>query len=163
MRNTNNHYNQTHNHSKKMQNEQISRHQFLRKMGLGGSALLAVYCGASLTSCDNEAATPATTPAAKSLIIDLSAKENEVLKANGGYIIKNDIVVAKTNLGTYVAVTVVCSHEGNKAISYQTSEFVCSVHGARFDNAGKGLNVNGRNGITVYPTSVSGNTLTVTL
>ena len=39
-----------------MQNEKISRHQFLRKMGLGGSALLAVYCAGTLSSCENEAA-----------------------------------------------------------------------------------------------------------
>ena len=145
-----------------MQNEKISRHQFLRKMGLGGSALLAVYCGATLTSCENEAATP-TTNTSNNLTIDLTATSNSALTKNGGYIIKNDVVIAKTNLGTYVAVTLICTHEGNKNITYQTSEFICTVHGARFDNAGKGLNANGAKGIKVYSTSVSGNILTVTL
>ncbi|MDP5138941.1 MAG: hypothetical protein NWP83_00555 [Spirosomaceae bacterium] len=38
-----------------MQKEKISRHQFLRNLGLGGAALVAVYCsGAALTSCTNE-------------------------------------------------------------------------------------------------------------
>lgn len=146
-----------------MQNEKISRHQFLRKMGLGGSALLAVYCAGTLSSCENEAATPSTNTGNNLLTIDLSAPANATLAKNGGYVVKNDVIIAKTNLGTYVAVTVVCSHEGNKAITYQTSEFVCTIHGARFDNAGKGLNPNGTFGIKVYPTSVSGNILTVTL
>jgi nitrite reductase/ring-hydroxylating ferredoxin subunit len=144
-----------------MQNEKISRHQFLRKMGLGGSALLAVYCAGTLSSCENEPATPST--GNSSFTIDLSATANAALAKNGGYIVKNDVVIAKTNLGTYVAVTVVCSHEGNKAITYQTNQFVCTVHDARFDNAGKGLNANGTFGIQVYPTSVSGNILTVTV
>ena len=145
-----------------MQTEKISRHQFLRKMGLGGSALLAVYCGATLSSCENEVATPNTSNT-NTLTIDLSAAANAALAKNGGYIVKNDVVIAKTNLGTYVAVTLVCSHEGNKAITYQTSEFVCTVHGARYDNTGKGLNANGMFGIKAYQTSVIGNILTVTL
>jgi cytochrome b6-f complex iron-sulfur subunit len=145
-----------------MQKEKISRHQFLRQMGLGGSALVAVYCAGSLSSCSNDTITPSsTTP--EIITIDLSAKNNEALLNNGGYIVTQDVVIARTDTGNYVAVTLICSHEGNKAITYQTSEFLCTVHGARYDNSGKGLNVNGTKGLKVYPTMVSGNILTITL
>lgn len=145
-----------------MQKEKISRHQFLRQMGLGGSALMAVYCAGSLSSCTNDTVTPSsTTP--ETITIDLGAKSNEALLKNGGYIVTQDVVIARTDTGTFVAVTLICSHEGNKAITYQTSEFLCTVHGARFDNNGKGLNSNGAKGLKVYPIMVSGNTLTVTL
>jgi cytochrome b6-f complex iron-sulfur subunit len=134
--------------------EKISRNNFLKQLGFTGASLLAIY---GLDSCVNESG---TTPISN-VTVDLSAAENAVLKNNGGYKVINSIVVANNN-GTYVAATLTCSHEGQRQITFSNKEWYCTAHGARFDTSGKGLNSNGSKGLTVYQTSLSGNTLTIT-
>ena len=70
------------------------------------------------------------------------------------------MVVANNN-GNYIAATLTCSHEGRKEITFRNGEWYCTAHGARFDTAGKGLNNDGKKGLTVYTTSLSGNILTI--
>ncbi|WP_159476708.1 Rieske 2Fe-2S domain-containing protein [Dyadobacter sp. 3J3] len=136
----------------------IDRHQFLRKLGFGGASLAAVYFGAHLQSCTNDRVTPAPT----NLTVDLTASGNAALKTNGGYIIKDGVVIARSNTGAYIAATLTCSHEGKNQITYQTDHFYCTAHGAKYDNTGKGLNSEGKNGIAVYTTTLTGNILTIT-
>lgn len=138
--------------------ENINRHEFLRKLGFAGSALAAVYFGANLQSCTNDRVSPVPT----NLTLDLSASENAALKNNGGYVIKDGVVIAKSNTGAYIAATLTCSHEGKREIIYQTDHFYCTAHGAKYDNNGKGLNGDGKKGIAVYTTSLTGNILTIT-
>jgi cytochrome b6-f complex iron-sulfur subunit len=136
----------------------INRHEFLRKLGFAGSALAAVYFSGHLQSCTNDRVNPAPT----NLTLDLSSPENAVLKNNGGYLVRQGVVIARSNTGAYIAATLTCSHEGKNQITYQTDHFYCTAHGARYDNNGKGLNSEGKNGIAVYTTSLSGSILTVT-
>jgi cytochrome b6-f complex iron-sulfur subunit len=143
-----------------MKKDKISRHQFLRSLGLGGSALMAVYCvGSTLTSCTNEGSI-APAPSG-GLTLDLSASSNSALQTAGGYIVVNEIVVANVGNGKYVAVTHICSHEQKREVIFRNNEFYCTAHGARFDTTGKGLNGNGSKGLTIYTTSVNGSTLTI--
>lgn len=146
--------------------EILNRTQFLKKIGFSGAALfVAAYCAGTLQSCSKEEANPSTptVPGPKALAtVDLNSAAAANLKTVGGFITVDKIVIAFTNESKYVAVTKICSHAGNEAIGYNKTEFLCSVHGARFDNAGKGLNTNGSNGLTVYKTTVTGSTLTVT-
>lgn len=139
--------------------ELISRNAFLRKMGFGSTAMLALLCTGELTSCTNETVSPAA--GSVDFTIDLSAAANSALTKNGGYLIKNNIVIAKTSQGTFAAVTVVCSHEQKKEVMYRTDRFYCTAHGAEFDNAGKGLNSNGKKNLAVYKTELTGTTLRV--
>ncbi|MVM39304.1 Rieske 2Fe-2S domain-containing protein [Spirosoma sp. HMF3257] len=74
--------------------------------------------------------------------------------------VTGNVVVANTTQG-YVAVTLVCSHEGEKRIQLRNNEFYCSAHGARYDLNGKGLNSEGSHGLTIYTISQSGNILTI--
>lgn len=138
--------------------DNINRHEFLRKLGFAGSALAAVYFAGNLQSCTNDRVSPMPT----NLMLDLTDPANAALKTNGGYIVKDGVVIAKSNTGTYIAATLTCSHEGKNQIMYQTDHFYCPAHGAKYDNAGKGLNGEGKNGIAVYTTSVVGNILTIT-
>lgn len=133
--------------------EKISRNNFLKQLGFTGASLLAIY---GLDSCVNETG---TTPIGN-ITVDLSAAENAVLKTNGGYKVINSIVVANNN-GTYIAATLICSHEGQRQITFSNKEWYCTAHGARFDTNGKGLNSNGNKGLTVYQASLSGNILTI--
>ena len=136
----------------------LNRHEFLRKLGFAGSALAAVYFGAHLQSCTNDRVNPAPT----NLTLDLTDAANSALKSNGGYVIKEGVVIAKSNKGEYIAATLTCSHEGKNQITYQTDHFYCTAHGAKYENTGKGLNSEGKKGIAVYTTSLAGNILTVT-
>lgn len=140
--------------------DSLSRHQFLRQLGFQGASLFAVYCaGQSLTSCSKGAGiTPS--PLASSITVDLASTANAALKTVGGYIVTSNVVVANTTQG-YVAVTVVCSHEGEKRVQLRNNEFYCSAHGARYDLAGKGLNSEGSRGLTVYTITQSGTILTI--
>jgi cytochrome b6-f complex iron-sulfur subunit len=142
--------------------EMLNRNEFLKNLGLKGAALVAAYCaGNTLVACKNDSA---VTPMGDT-VIDLNNASYAALKNNGGYVVLSaqNIVVARTNQGQYVAVTLICSHEQRKEITYKTSEFYCTAHGARFSNAGLGLNSEGSRGLTVYKTSLSGNTLTITV
>ncbi len=137
----------------------INRNEFLKSIGLKGAALLAVYCaGQSLSGCTTTDVTP--TPLANAITVDLTSAANAVLLKVGGYVVTNDIVVANTSKG-YVAVTVVCSHEGKKKVLLRNDEFYCPEHGARYDLTGKGLNSEGSRGLTIYTVSKSGNILTI--
>lgn len=146
-----------------MENQnKINRNEFLKNLGLKGAALMAVYCGASgLSSCKNEdGVTPSVVAGTQLLSLDLST--TTALKNVGGYIQSNNVVVAQVSAGKYIAVTQVCSHEGKKEVVFQSGEFYCTAHGARFDTAGKGLNGNGSGGLKIYTVTVSGTTLKVT-
>lgn len=144
--------------------EKINRHDFLRKLGLSGASLMAVYCGVTISSCKNEETTTATTPQNLAFDINTVGSNGTLLKNKGGYFVDtiNNIVVAHTNVDTYVTVTLVCTHEGQRQVRYSTSGFMCTAHGATFDNAGKNLSV-ASSPLKTYATSISGTTVTVTL
>lgn len=136
----------------------MNRTAFLRKLGLGGAALVAVYC----SGCVVNDATPA--PASNvDLTLDLTSSAYSALNTIGGYIITNRIVIAKISSSEFVAVTQICSHEGQANVTYVKSSnvFYCNSHGATYDTAGKGLNSEGRNGLTTYKTSLTGTSLRV--
>ncbi|MES2520382.1 MAG: Rieske 2Fe-2S domain-containing protein [Bacteroidota bacterium] len=143
--------------------ERISRNDFLKSLGLKGAALLAVYCsGATLTSCQNEAAGITPDAAVGTALLTLDLTTTTALKTIGGYVQSNNVVVAQVSAGKYIAVTQICSHEGQKQVVFKSGEFYCTAHGARFDTAGKGLNGNGSGGLKVYTVTVTGTTLKVT-
>jgi cytochrome b6-f complex iron-sulfur subunit len=146
----------------KNENAAISRTKFLKKLGLNGAAIFAAtYCAGALSACENESGstTPINTGGTK---IDLSDPQYSKLKTKGSYVIVNKIVVANTSEGKYAAVPLMCSHEGRLEVTYRTNEFYCTAHGARFDNAGKGLNSDGRNGLKLFTVTQEGTILTIT-
>lgn len=138
--------------------ENLSRHAFLRKLGFGGAALTALYFSGHLQSCTNDRVNPAPT----NMTLDLNDPAYAALKSNGGYVIKDGVVIARSNSGAYIAATHTCSHEGRNEVIYQTDHFYCTAHGAKYDNAGKGLNSEGKKGIAVYTTSLKDQILTIT-
>ncbi len=93
--------------------------------------------------------------------LDLSQPSLLALSRPNGFIITYGVVVARSRLGTYVAATHTCSHEAREEVYFLDNEFFCSLHGARFDTTGKGLNSWGSRGLTVYKTELNGNNLRV--
>ena len=143
--------------------EKINRLEFLKKMGLSGASLMAVYCGMTMSSCKNE---DNTTPVniGKTVMYDITTVKNGDLKNKGGFFVDNanNIVIANTSDNGYVAVTLICTHQQQRNIIYSINKFLCTVHGANFDNTGKNLSV-APSPLTTYKVTQSGNVLTVAL
>lgn len=141
------------------QKETINRNQFLRKLGVGGAALMAIYCLGTLSSCSKEN----TSAGPKDFTISLDDPTYASLKTVGNFVVTNDVVIVCTGKDTFVAVTQICSHEGEKEITYRKSsnDFYCNAHGANFGMDGKGKNSNGSNGLKVYSTALTGNSLRI--
>jgi nitrite reductase/ring-hydroxylating ferredoxin subunit len=139
--------------------DKIKRNEFLKELGFKGSALFALYCTG--VSCLPADVNPVETTTGKTLLkLDLSDTANGDLVKNGGYIVRNSIIVANNN-GSYIAATQICSHENLRAITFRNTEWYCIEHGARFSLSGQGLNKNGSKGIKVYAVTKVGNELTV--
>lgn len=131
----------------------MDRLDFLKTMGLSGTALMAV-----LTSCQRGEMTPI---GPVDFDIDLAEQANLPLSRVGGHVVRNGVVVARPNQTLFVAVTQTCSHEQRPQVTFQNGEFYCTAHGARFDLLGKGLNAEGKRGLTVYKIEQSGSLLRI--
>jgi cytochrome b6-f complex iron-sulfur subunit len=144
------------------QEEKMNRLEFLKKMGLSGASLMAVYCGVTMSSCKNEDATTVLTGGTATY--DMSTSAFSKLLTKGGFYVDSakNIVIANTSDNGYVAVTLICTHEGRKEVTYSTNKFYCTAHGATFDNKGNATSVASR-ALATYKVTQAGNVLTVTL
>jgi len=135
----------------------MKRKEFLEKLGVGAAFALTATC---LGGCTKDMADP---PKDVNFTIDLNDDKYAVLQEFGTYVIENDIVIARSNTGDYLAATVICSHEGLSQITYSDREgtWYCTAHEALFDENGDGLNANGSKGLTVYSTELNDNLLRV--
>jgi cytochrome b6-f complex iron-sulfur subunit len=130
----------------------MTRKEFLGKIGIGAAFVLTASC---LGSCTKD------TGNAVDFILDLNDSANVALQNTGGYIIKNQVVVAKAEDGNYYAATQICSHEGQMQVIFRQNQYYCTAHGAKFDLDGNGANSTGSKGISVYNTTLSGTQLRV--
>jgi cytochrome b6-f complex iron-sulfur subunit len=140
--------------------EKISRYTFLRQLGFGGPALLAALCLGE-SSC--KSSSNSNSAGAKDFTLDLNQSAFSKLKTPGNYIIEQDVVVACTSPGNYAAVTVICSHEGQKKVFYQaaSNDFKCTAHSAVYDTQGKGKSGPSSGGLRTYNTALSGSSLRI--
>jgi cytochrome b6-f complex iron-sulfur subunit len=148
----------------------MTRYEFLKNLGLTGSALFAVTCLGGLQACGNSDDGDDPQPGNNNqLVLDLTQTANSALRNVGGSVVLQDrrIVVARVAQDRVVAVTQICSHQQNPNVSFNAnvSEFQCSVHGARFNTQGQGLNANGSNGLRVYASTLdaANNRITINL
>jgi cytochrome b6-f complex iron-sulfur subunit len=144
------------------QEEKMNRLEFLKKMGLSGASLMAVYCGVTMTSCKNEDTAAVLTGG--TAIYDMSTSSFSKLLTKGGYYVDsaNNIVIANTSDNGYVAVTLICTHEQQRQVYYSTNKFACSAHGATFDNKGNATSVASR-ALATYRVTQTGNVLSVAI
>ncbi len=134
----------------------MQRRNFLIRISSGAAAALAAT---HLTGCFSPSESLPNTPV--DFTLDLSQLPQ--LTKTSGFVIKDNVLVARTFQGDYVAATVICSHEQRKEIVFEgeRNQFHCTAHDARFDASGKGLNKEGNKNLTVYNTTVEGNNLRI--
>lgn len=154
---------------------EMDRKEFITKLGAGAALAVTTTCLCGCVKMDNPA--PPIDTSLLNLIkidennfdftLDLTTAANTPLQQNGGYvIIDNKCVVARTNTGSYIAATRVCSDQNLRGIVWSGSlnQWRCVEHDATFDQGGTGtavFNNLGSNGIVVYNTELSGTSLRV--
>ncbi|HWS00942.1 MAG TPA: Rieske 2Fe-2S domain-containing protein, partial [Prolixibacteraceae bacterium] len=94
--------------------------------------------------------------------LDLSSSTYSALNTNGGFIIKDRIIVARTSTGIFVALSSVCTHEG-ATIGYDGSanRFHCPNHGSNFTTEGAVINGPASSALKKYNTQLTGTSLRV--
>lgn len=157
----------------------MKRGEFLRSLGLSTSTLMAFYClGTTMTACGSSDDDPEPNPGGGSgtgisgtntgnainFTVDLNNSNNSKLKTNGNYIITGDVLVARTTAGSYIALSKICTHEGNP-VQYRASsnDIFCPSHQSEFSTTGAVEQGPAANPLKAYTVTVSsdGNTLTV--
>lgn len=135
----------------------MNRKEFISSLGVGAAFALTATCLGACTKNNGDFLPSGLVD----FTVDLANPANARLLTNGGYLIKDRVVVARTTAGTYVAATQRCSHEGLYAVVFSEDEWYCPEHGARFSLSGSGLNRDGSRGLTIYQTTLEGDLLRV--
>ena len=144
----------------------MERKNFLRTLGAGAAFALTFPC---LQGCSKDEANGNVVeqPTGIDFTIDLTSAEGAQLAQNGGFILKNLVVVARNLEGDFVAATQVCSHEQYDQVRFVPQDggiFYCDVHGSRFAQDGTPLNTvpnSTPRPIKIYNTELNGNLLRV--
>lgn len=139
----------------------MTRKEFLDSVGINAVALTMLSCEACKK--DSSSGSGSTSgPSNVDFTLDLTASANAALLSNGGYLVSNGVIVARTTAGSYIAVQSSCTHESYNLI-YQgsNSRFYCTNHGASFSNTGSVLNGPASKSLKVYNTTLTGSSLRV--
>lgn len=138
----------------------MNRKEFFAKVGFGAATILVPSCIAGLaTSCNKEEGSSTTAPTNVDFTLDVSTGS---LATNGGFLVSNGIVVARTTDGAFLAVSAACTHESTN-VNYvkETNSFNCPNHGANFSNVGTHLNGPGSSNLKQYNTTLTGASLRI--
>jgi Rieske Fe-S protein len=144
----------------------MERKEFLRSLGAGAAFALTFPC---LQGCskDDPPGNLVEEPTGVDFTVDLTSAEASNLADNGGFILKNLVVIAKNLQGDFVAASQVCSHQSYDQVRFVDQSggiFYCDVHGSRFDQDGTPLNQVDNatpRALTVYNTELNGDILRI--
>lgn len=131
----------------------ISRKEFIEQMGWTTAAFAFAAC---LGSCKK------TSNAMQSSNVDFTINVSTgALAANGGYLVQNGVIIARTSSGSFIAVSAACTHQGGTLYFTNSNIFQCPLHGATFDASGKVLNGPATTALQKYNTALTGTSLRV--
>ena len=132
----------------------MDRKEFLSLIGFSAVAATLPMC---MGACSKSSDTMSV-----DFTLDLTQSANSALNTNGGYLIHNGVIVAKTTTGEYIAVSAACTHEGaNVNYKSNNNQFVCPRHGATFSSTGGAVSGPTSGNLQKMNTSLSGNNLRV--
>ena len=138
----------------------MDRKDFLNSLGMSAAAFAVINC----IGCKKSGgpSTGISGPTGINFTLDLSLTANSALLNNGGSLISNGVIVAKTTAGIYIAVQRSCTHE-NYNLTYQSvnKRFYCPNHGATFAETGSVTNGPASSSLTVYNTQLTGTSLRI--
>ena len=128
----------------------ITRKEFIEQVGIGSAFLLIAACAGSCKKSANTTSVDFT--------VDVSSG---ALATNGGSLIQNGVIVARTNTGTYIAVSATCTHQGGTLGFSNSNTFVCPLHGATFNSSGGVISGRTSTALQKYNTTLTGTSLRV--
>jgi cytochrome b6-f complex iron-sulfur subunit len=137
----------------------MDRKEFLITLGKGaavaGIASLCVGCAANNTDVP-------TAPTGVDMTLDLTQSGNQALNTVGGSIVKDGIIIGRSDNTSFVAVSSACTHQGT-TIQFQlnNNRFYCNNHGSTYALDGTVTNGPATRSLTKYNTTFSGNSLRV--
>lgn len=143
----------------------MNRKDFFARVGFGAAALLVPACLTGLaTSCsssDSPTNSGGTTPPPTGVDFTLDVSTG-ALATNGGFLVSNGIVVARTTTGDFLAVSAACTHQGTQ-VDYVSSSnsFHCPNHGSNFTSSGSVINGPAVSNLKQYNTTLTGTSLRV--
>lgn len=145
----------------------MKRKEFLRSLGAGAAFALTFPCVQSCSK-DEVVGDIKSIPENIDFTIDLDSAEASKLASDGGFILKNDIVIVKNLEGSFIAASQICSHQGYDQVRFvatiDNGIFHCDVHGSRFSQTGSPLNQvdgNPAKPLKIFNTELSDNILRV--
>jgi cytochrome b6-f complex iron-sulfur subunit len=146
---------------KKKQAQTIARADFLKQVGTGFGAIVLMNC---IQSCaDDSIPDPvAPTPTGKlDFTVNINDTANAALKSKGGFLVNkaNNVIIARTNDDTWIAVDSRCTHQ-QVEVKYEATanNFVCPLHGSTFSSTGAVVKSPATSPLTKYNTTFSANT-----
>ncbi len=142
----------------------MERNKFFSTLGISaGMLFLAPMMSSCSKSLDNSTPTPGGNTSAVDFTLDLTSSAYAMLNSNGGSVVKDNIIIARTSSGAYVAVTSICSHAQYNPISFESaaSRFHCPNHGSNFSTDGSVINGPALKALTKYNTQLTGTSLRI--
>lgn len=145
----------------------MERKEFLRSLGAGAAFAITFPCLGGCSKDNGDEGNIVTPPSNVDFTIDLNDPEAFNLANNGGFILKNLVVVVKNLEGQFVAATQICSHQQYDQVRFVNQDggiFYCDVHGSKFSQDGTPLNPaanRAQNPLKIYNTSLEGSLLRV--
>ena len=135
----------------------MERKEFLAQVGIGAAALLLPSCLVTLGSCTSNNVTPVSSTI--DFTIDISTG---ALAVNGGSLVNNGVIVARTITGDFLAVSAACPHAGTTILFQNSStNFRCPNHGSIFTATGQVTNGPADRALIKYKTALTGASLRV--
>jgi cytochrome b6-f complex iron-sulfur subunit len=136
----------------------MDRKEFLSLLGAGAAAVVA---SGLLNACNN-ANNNITNPITADFTLNLTDGAYSALQSNGGFVYSNDVIVARTMTGTFIAVSAICTHAGG-VVSYvpNTNIFRCPLHGSNFTSTGAVANGPASTPLQQFKTALNGSILRV--
>ena len=143
----------------------MERKEFLSLLGMGSAATALVNC----LGCSGRITLPPANEmpvlsavSSVDFTLDLNDPKNSVLNTDGGYLYSNNLIVAKTLSGKYVAAARFCTHQTSVLIFDAPSGFYyCRAHGATFSESGSILYGPATVPIKAFTAERNGNSLRV--
>jgi len=115
----------------------LTRTDFMRIVGTSIGLIAFTNC---ISACGKDGGDPA--PAATvDFTINWANSPYSNLKTKGGYVVEQNVIIAQTLSGEFIAVSSICTHDRN-ALVFQgaNNRFYCPAHMSMFSTAGAVLN-----------------------
>jgi len=137
----------------------MTRKDFVSQFGIGAAVLLVPACLGTLSGCSSQSDSFPAPPTNVDFTIDVSTG---ALSINGGFLVKEGVIIGRTTAGTFVAVSANCTHQGT-ILQYVggNNSFHCPNHGANFLATGSVVNGPASKPLIVYNTTLTNTTLRV--